>query len=452
MPHELLSPLLASQLSNAESTQVTGEAEADPITAEAASPLPTQPENDSLGSELDRPDRVQHEAVTHPTSTIVPSSNVLNETDATAPSQTQTSVDTELFDDETVSQSQRVIQDIQETHDTQDTQDIQDTQVTQEPASQVSERIFSTPKKRKVRLSTTSDGIAKILGPDDISPSPPRSQPIEDLPPIVINRSLRRSYSTAGLSDLGASFSSTSSLRRVPSGRSRDSRAWEFWCDSEARNELALKADQEQTGSAAAAISLMRSSSRGRKALAPLPHEANRDLRQSAVVLAAKRQKTDHPSRERPETARSVSLVDKLQDGLKLAASKLGMKTSKTRSRVGNANFVAADSDKENVDPEGNVITATPSSQRKSLNPRVAVLGSSQKANSQTPSADTGRRRKRGLEKASNQEDDDEMECDEEVENFMRERRSGTARSGATVGDDLDCIQGLLSLSQGNWK
>lgn len=112
----------------------------------------------------------------------------------------------------------------------------------------------------------------------ETTPSPPRSQPLAPTP-FATRQTLRRSYSAAGLQQFDGcgqsngsqrsgeerssvgSFTTRNLLGRQPSGRSRDSRAWEFWCDSDARNGLVRQAEAETTGSAADAISLIRSNS-----------------------------------------------------------------------------------------------------------------------------------------------------------------------------------------------
>lgn len=324
-------------------------------------------------------------------------------------------------------------------------------QLTALESSQLSNRPQTTPSKRRVRLSTTAEGLAKILMPDELSPSPPRAQPVQDHQPQLVMDSLGRNYSAAGFDDLRSSFGSTTGLPRVTSGRSKDSRAWEFWCDSEGRNELAMKADQEQTGSAAAAISIMRSNSRGHKVVS-LPRDVFREVSRSSSTARVKRQKKDHLAKPRQSSSRSAPLSGRTQPVPKVTAKKLGGKGASNEPSSANASFILADSDKENIDPGGNLARdATPHSQVEKKRIGVPILGVSRKTNSQLTDR-RGRGRKRGLEKELLMRDDGGMECDEEVEDFMRRQPSGTQGSGPAVEDDLDCIQGLLSLSQGAWK
>ena len=107
----------------------------------------------------------------------------------------------------------------------------------------------------------TAEGDARVLGDDESSPSPPKPHPLLEFDV----KDIQSPNFYHGGKPLQAG-SLIPKARRTSSGRSRDSRAWEFWCDNEAGNELSQRASQEHSGSAAAAIDLIRTSSR--KALA----------------------------------------------------------------------------------------------------------------------------------------------------------------------------------------
>ena len=126
-----------------------------------------------------------------------------------------------------------------------------------------------------VRLSMTSNGRAKVVTEADISPPKKTPVPIDTDPFSSELRSYdkKRSILTGVCASFGPNGEGSrtivngisNSARGVPklrNGRSRDSRAWEFWCDADARNALSQKADKEWSGSAADAIGLMRSSSK----------------------------------------------------------------------------------------------------------------------------------------------------------------------------------------------
>ena len=148
----------------------------------------------------------------------------------------------------------------------------------------------------------TSDGGATILGPDESSPSPPK---------LIQPNAFRHSFSGGKVSSFNDSIASSQSsndgfsVRRIPSGRSRDSRAWEFWCDSESRNGLMKKAQQAQKGSAADAIGFLRSNSS--KGL--LLSSANRASLNLNPRDSHKRVKLSH----RSDFQRTTSAVGRLQ-------------------------------------------------------------------------------------------------------------------------------------------
>lgn len=316
--------------------------------------------------------------------------------------------------------------------------------------------------RSKVRLSMTSDGAARLLTGDESSPSPPRSELLTTSSDSRPN-GLRRSFSAAGLSD---SFSSgrfmdpAVGLRRMPSGRSRDSRAWEFWCDAEARNELVKKADQEQSGSAAAAISLMRSNSRG--PLTPNSSKANMTLMRHNSV---KRAKTEH---EKPMLGRAKSSVARLQGetvtrSLSLTADKEPDASEKLPKPSTTIASPTGDSDKENwepsVQPLGNARRRFPQPRTIVDSRRPIILGESRTVPSQSSSSLSLilHRNLDGIKEGTQDKENIDPEKDEEIASFMGKGRpaavAAAAPSARAAGDDdMDCIQGLLSLSQGAWR
>lgn len=295
-----------------------------------------------------------------------------------------------------------------------------------------------------VRLSMTSDGNAKIVTGSDSSPSPPRKMapptPYQDSP-----QGLYRSYSATSLADLGSSQGSNASLRRKASGRSRDSRAWEFWCDKDARSELEEKANQERSGSAADAIGLMRSNS-ARSALRSLP--GKRNLQFASTPQSAKRLKTgmeeptpQHTSPYGWQPAKRI-LGERMPGA---TPGRLGKTPSKSTVEV-----PATDSDKENWSPEraimhthvrGNIV-ATPG--------RLVTPARPDRRGPVMSVERTALRNAKALSKLSSESTEvDDPEDDEEIAHFMggRERKSDSV----SEEEELDCVQGLLSLSQGNW-
>lgn len=310
-----------------------------------------------------------------------------------------------------------------------------------------------------VRLSMTADGKAKVVTDADQSPSPPRSQP-QPSRPAGRTAGLRRSYSAAGLNERLMQASTLEPLRKMQRtstiGRSRDSRAWEFWCDSEARNSLAEKADQEGSGSAADAIGLIRANSRG--ALRSNPNKRNTQLQRSAT---ATRSKGDMATPQKPNLARSSTSQGRLQGKAMLHA-----KPSETPRQPGKDKNKDADieeyeipnteSDKENWEPlnqdVGNRRRRLPPSTPNTHRPRQ-ILGENTDILSQSSSLGAMMARERRQKGGPNHVDENvNPEDDAEIASFMGSSRPGAGRSAVSSGEELGCVEGLLALSQGNWR
>lgn len=317
--------------------------------------------------------------------------------------------------------------------------------------AQRSDKKRSLERASSLRLSMTSDGAAKVVNPFSPSPSPPRSQAaLQAMGPPVREGGLRRSYSAAGIADKikhaeGDLFSRK--LQRTASGRSRDSRAWEFWCDSEARNSLTEKAAQESSGSAADAIGLIRSSTKSAATRAGENRKKEMQARRDAAVAA--RRKTGL-SRAATATARLPS------ETRKAPASK----ATSSKAKAKDESFEIweqpnTDSDKENWEPEKNSMQSPrrrPLGVSQSRRANRTVLGESQTVASHNASlANIMAREQRS--KLSTSGGKDKPQVDDEVAAFMGQARrgsDGSGRSGSTEAD-MDCIQGLLSLSKGAW-
>lgn len=323
-----------------------------------------------------------------------------------------------------------------------------------------------------IRLSFGADGTAIVRNGD--SPSPPRKL----LPPpstpgdAISGPQLHRTYSSASLIEPGSQESAKSrSLRRVSSFRSHDSRTWEFFCDRDARSELEERAEQEQSGSAADAIKLARSNS-GKGLKRSLSNK--RTASPYVEVSSAKRVKTAAPAEAAPPSStpfkepvqplmpKSVSSSNPRRI---LSAQTPGQKQHKTPQikQTPTFDFPATDSDKENWSPERHF------SFMQSMRTSPAVPPTT--ARRRAPVAHTPLRRgisptKAGASSAllrQRAETEEEEDDDEEVARFMgaaggsarrdegRERQS-RASDSVSEEEDLDCVQGLLSLSQGAWR
>jgi hypothetical protein len=226
---------------------------------------------------------------------------------------------------------------------------------------------------------------------------------------------------------------------RLPTGRSRDARSWEFCCDPEAQDELTTQAENESSGSALAAISLIRSAS-------------NSALKQNSNKRNAPSVKPDTTKHgKRPKLGRATSSLARLQNSGKALShppqrpSGYG-KDSLTHSPSG-------DSDKENWIPdehEGNPRRRPlPSSKSDKQQKPRAILGDNFSVPTHAVDFPGGKHRGRKTANAVPEVFEDQENCGgvpPEVEKFMRGEVSPSKKG------DLDCIQGLLSLSQGNWR
>lgn len=268
-----------------------------------------------------------------------------------------------------------------------------------------------------VRLSMTGEGNAKVVTKDSSSPSPPHAS--QGPPPST--------HGTANhhLSIAASRIPPMRPLQRSSSGRARDSRVWEFWCDKEARSELEETAEKDASGSAVGAIGLLRSTS-GRNVLGSIPSKRNSLL--SRPAGSAKRTKVE--SRV-PKLHKSSTALGRLE----------GKLTEKTKHSdvSGSVHIPGNESDKENWSPS---TAMSPDDQSEQSSHYEGSHGVTQ------PSSFTKDSHKSPRASFSNFERS-RPETDPEVAAFMRGGRKSNSISG---DEELDCVQGLLSLSQGNWR
>ncbi|KAK6432072.1 Homeobox protein yox1 [Oleoguttula sp. CCFEE 5521] len=283
-----------------------------------------------------------------------------------------------------------------------------------------------------VRLAMDADGAARITTKDGSSPSPPR--PLQDAAQTTPDVS--QGPAPAAL-DLRSSTNSSQSLRRSMSGRSRDSRAWEFWCDKDSRTELEDKSAVDDSGSASNAIGLMRASS-GRSILGPLTGKRISGLHRTS---SAKRARLDQAH---SGLVRSSTSGGRLQQGRHEAAS---IRAPKLRYSLSNAQIIIPgnDSDKENWSPD-RAVTAASDDLTKPVN--KGVLSEKRGA---ANAARSGRKQSplKGRLRRTGDDENADPDADPELAAFMRSGRRSRSISG---DEELDCVQGLLSLSQGAWR
>ncbi|POR31327.1 GS homeobox 2 [Tolypocladium paradoxum] len=295
-----------------------------------------------------------------------------------------------------------------------------------------------------VRLSLSLEGKAELVSNQN-SPTratPPR--PSSTLPglPQMRRGGLQRSHSALPSMTLPPISTLTSSLPpRLVRGRSRNVHAWESCADSERRDELTAQAENESNGSAIAAISLLRSSS---GILQPSVTKRNVSVSKPQQARQAKKAKL----------GRTISTYARLEN--------VGAELEKQIGKVKVAMLVSpTDSDKENWSPDedGNphdiphrrpLPAGPPSNSQNARRPgralqeneRQALLGNR---------ASTAPSRSLGASKGAIEIFEDSgkkapASRDDEVERFMRGEVSPSKKG------DMDCVAGLLSLSQGAWR
>ncbi|KAI5866878.1 hypothetical protein GGS23DRAFT_293345 [Durotheca rogersii] len=332
----------------------------------------------------------------------------------------------------------------------------------------------------KIRLSLSLEGKAELVSAQPSPPRPTRSQLPADtdtLPPVRISRTLHRSRSALSGVTLPPISTLTAHLPpQLSRGRSRDVHAWESCCEADTRDELTKQAENESSGSALAAISLLRSSSSS-ASLSNLIHGQS-----STNVLQSNPGKRNAPSNKssqrgvtkKPKLARASSSVARMQNlpPVSLLDKRAGegpvegLGAEKKPAKGGISIIpspLGGDSDKENWSPdeEGNTHRRRPLPSPKmppqvlegKSNPRrIGRIFGEQGGLGKRPLFGTRAntapvpRQMRDLMIFEDKETIKSGKSDEEVERFMRGEVSPSKRG------DMDCVAGLLSLSQGNWR
>ncbi|RYO80448.1 hypothetical protein DL762_007641 [Monosporascus cannonballus] len=340
-----------------------------------------------------------------------------------------------------------------------------------------------------VRLSLSLEGKAELVASQ---PSPPRPVPLQlpvdadTLPPVRTHRTLHRSRSAIDGVTLPPISTLTAHLPpQLKRGRSRDVHAWESCCEADTRDELTKQAENESSGSAVAAISLLRSSSSS-SLNSLLSNDAN-----SGILRSNSTKRNAPPARgasaKKAKFGRASSSVARMQSVSPLTVEKhtnIAAETPVPAKKPYKGGIISilspsGDSDKENWSPgsDGNPLRRRPMPEvgpiksadhlATSNNPRRVgrVLGEqnglkkptflgNRAQTSPMPRQkgarhggsplmifeDGGRGSREGTPGCGRERRDNE------VERFMRGEVSPSKKP------DLDCIAGLLSLSQGNWR
>ncbi|OAX81791.1 hypothetical protein ACJ72_03869 [Emergomyces africanus] len=291
----------------------------------------------------------------------------------------------------------------------------------------------NTPSPQKpldsIRISLSADGEALIRGADEESPTKDRTSLLHNTGRPAFG-GLRRSISAF---PLGSLRGIKGQQDPKPFGRSRDSRNWELYCDTDARTAL-LGSKNSLVSSTSRAGNQSRQKSdlgHGRKALMPRTNLPN------TFPLSAE------PRGKRKKISRAMSSLARLESGHRGSTSKAG---------EGPTDFHNGDSDKENWIPG----TQTPAARRapNKQKSRRAVLQKSnrlrdgQNTGSNLPITGSGKTQ-RGFRGGFRNPNPAQEDADEGTE---KSREEPVDISSLSQVEDLDCIQGLLSLSQGAWK
>ena len=299
-------------------------------------------------------------------------------------------------------------------------------------------------KRPTIRLSMSQEGLAEVVTKSNsTSPEKPLSQP-QGMTGHVDHGVIRTQASSQP-----ASLSTSAGKHRSKAkthGRSRDARAWEFYCDSDARNALTTAAEHEREGSARGALGLIRSNSTGQRPLQP-SKKGNRPLLNGD---AAKRKDAVLLEKKPPKLARTSSSFARLQSSSKAVLSD-SVNKEKGQKAIAIWEDPDGDSDKENWEP-GTHITRPRHSRFADPGRSLAVLRENDRELSHSSSfgslmarekASPARRSK--VMAGSHVNEKENAVGDDEVARFMGE-------SSQVYGDeDNDAVQSLLSLSQGAW-
>ena len=313
------------------------------------------------------------------------------------------------------------------------------------------EETVSTPSRKfkrtssMVRLSMSLDGKASVILKGD-TPSPPSKQPASR---PVARSSLQRSKSlVSGQEQLAAVQSLDKPTVSIPRayGRSKDARTWEFYCDSDARESLTRTADNEQRGSAAGRIPLIRSGSASRQ---PLSMSSSRQNAQIAKLGSSKRKVGSGLEKPKAKLARTASSYARLQSMKDATMPNMTELDTKASTQPAVLKDSSGDSDKENWEPgsqHSNMRTREPRNRpvgpfdRGILQESNSVPSESSSLGALMDREKLRARRageKAGLDKAN-------LHADDEVSSFT----GGPKPQGE---DDMDAVQSLLSLSHGAW-
>ena len=305
---------------------------------------------------------------------------------------------------------------------------------------------LTPPKARSaVRISMSSDGEALVRTANELSPSksrwPNRRHRLSRL--RRSNSAVTLPVSRAGLFDRGSEDKLF--------GRSRDSRAWELHCDTDARSALSIPFSSKNV---LGGVSRGLVRSRSQRSLTARSFGEHNVL-QSRPGLLNQMTGSERLGNER-KLLRTVSSLGRLESDQKVTASKTLVKGPYTPGGIKyddeELELHVGDSDKENWIPGMRTSTTTRRRAARMPGGRSVLKETGLKTRNRDQEyqgrvSSCKRTKPAGYTGSHvNPQNADVPAKVDEVSAFMS--RSDTS----SREEDLDCIQGLLSLSQGAWR
>lgn len=297
----------------------------------------------------------------------------------------------------------------------------------------------SPPKGRNaLRISMSSDGKAVIRGDDEPSPSKNRIS----------------MFSTRKSRFAGLRRSNSAILPRTPRvstgerervfGRSRDPRNWESVFDTDARSALSTPASTQSAPHTASPGLFRRSLTRthsARQSILAANSPAHLDTPVPLQTGADKKRKL----------SRTVSSLGRLESNrgnpmANISGNPLKLSKVLANTKKDSEDLEYGDSDKENWVP-GTRMSNIRRRTTTSHNTRPVLKESNGRDGRVNQNLGTAGKRSR-LHQGPQQRKASAPEMGSEVSSFM----AGSGGGSASQEEDLDCIQGLLSLSQGAWR
>ncbi|RAL01763.1 homeobox transcription factor [Aspergillus ibericus CBS 121593] len=295
----------------------------------------------------------------------------------------------------------------------------------------------SPPKGRNaLRIAMSSDGKAVIRADGEPSPSKNRISMFSARKPRFAG--LRRSNSAVAFSTPRGGTMETERMF----GRSRDPRNWESFFDTDARSALSTPTSSQSAPNAGSPAFFR---ARGQRSLTRSMSARHSALNYSDYLNTPVPKPTGE---KRRKISRTVSSLGRLETGRATLGDKLS-NAKMLSTKEDDLELQWGDSDKENWIPGTRVshMRRRATSHHHSRRPILREASSRDgKTNRDVASAGRYSRVSHSHHRASGVMGKDAPEVDAEVSAFMN------GGGGASQEEDLDCIQGLLSLSQGAWR